>query len=196
MTAAIPPVIRVDAAGYGHVLAAWRGQTQIFQATRVARPPAPLPPALARCFTDGVYALVELDRSQRVYRFFETQGLRAPYGRDHPSFVRMLVQQRHPSRPDGLWWTPRRPALEIDNLAVASLHRGDERRALAVSREWGRFDYCVEALIAPGMQVYVGRTAPQQESAMYGGQHYAGGAIQFRLQSPLHVVVVRTYPIR
>lgn len=45
-------------------------------------------------------------------------------------------------------------------------------------------DYYLEADLPIGSLVYVGRAAPQQERALYGGKRYGGGGFQFRLTSP------------
>ena len=109
------------------------------------------------------------------------RNLAAPFGKDHPSFVRGLVASRNPGKPDGLWWTPARPSLAVENMGLSSMHRNEPRSGAAVTLEWNRMDYWIEAELRPGAFIYVGRTAPQQEAAAYGGRKYGGGSFQFRL---------------
>jgi hypothetical protein len=45
-------------------------------------------------------------------------------------------------------------------------------------------DTWIEAELAAGSLVYVGRAAPQQETAAYGGGKLGGGDFQFRLTQP------------
>jgi hypothetical protein len=47
-----------------------------------------------------------------------------------------------------------------------------------------RSDYYLESELPVGAFVYVGRAAPQQESALYGGKKYGGRGTQFRLTEP------------
>jgi hypothetical protein len=71
--------------------------------------------------------------------------------------------------------------MAIDNLGLPSLHRSEHRDRAAIKLEWNRIDYYLEGELPAGALVYVGRAAPQQESALYGDQKYGGGRIQFRL---------------
>ena len=61
------------------------------------------------------------------------------------------------------------------------MHRSEHRDSAAIKLEWNRIDYYLQSDLPLGALVYVGRAAPQQESALYGGKKYGGGAIQFRL---------------
>jgi hypothetical protein len=180
--------------GYGDALAAWKGQKEI------QRPVAgvtlgPLPAAMASAFVDETYVLVKLRRYVTVYRGYETANLKAPLGVDHPSFYLGLLSSRFPGKPDGMWWSPARPSLSIDNLGLSSLHRADDRDRLAIKLEWNRLDFYIEGRLAPGTLVYAGRTAPQQDVAAYGGNRYGGAAMQFRLTAPSAQVVqhITTY---
>jgi hypothetical protein len=169
---------------YGTPLVAWKGQTEFFRA--VAAPPQPgaLPPDLAGTFVDTVYILLRTARTVRVYRGFETLGLKAPFGVDHPSFIQGLLSHRNPGKPDGLWWTPARPSMAIDNMRMSDMHRAEHRDGAAIKLEWNRIDFYLEGDLPAGVLVYVGRAAPQQESVAYGGKAYGGGAFQFRLTAP------------
>jgi len=168
---------------YGMPLIGWRGQVSFYKA-----PTAPLIPGslgdLAKTFVEETYFLLRTQRIVTVYRGFETKGLQAPFGMDHPSFVRGLVSQRKPGTPDGWWWSSTRPSKSIDSLGLSDMHRSEDRDNPAVLLEWNRLDYYLEADLPVGSLVYVGRAAPQQESALYGGKRYGGGGIQFRLTVP------------
>lgn len=169
---------------YGAPLIGWRGQTEIYRApTAISSPlvPGPLSPDSARTFVEESYVLLKTTRTVTLYRGYETKGLQAPFGMDHPSFFKNLVSQRHPGTPDGRWWSPGRPSKSIDNLGLSEMHRAEDRDNPAVLTEWNRLDYYLEAELPTGSLVYVGRAAPQQEGALYGGKKYAGGGFQFGL---------------
>ena len=169
---------------YGTPLIGWKGQTEFHRApSPPASPPTPGPLSmdLAKTFVEETYFLVRTTRTVTLYRGFETKGLQAPFGMDHPSFYKNLISQRRPGTPDGRWWSPGRPSKSIDNLGLSEMHRAEDRDNSAVLTEWNRLDYYLEADLPTGSLVYVGRAAPQQESALYGGTKYAGGGFQFRL---------------
>ena len=169
---------------YGTPLAAWKGQTEFFRAKASPPHPGALPADLAGTFVETVYVLLRTTRTVRVYRGFESQGLRAPYGMDHPSFIQGLLSQRNPGKPDGLWWTPARPSMSIDKMRMPDIHRAEHRDGAAIKLEWNRIDFYLEGLLPAGILVYVGRAARQQESAAYGSKTYGGGSFQFRLTAP------------
>jgi hypothetical protein len=169
---------------YGKPIAVWKGRTEILRTSAVLTHLGPLTPDLAFTFIEETYALVKLQGAISVYRGYETAGLTAPYGMDHPSFIHGLVAGRRPGTPDGLWWSPARPSKSIDNLGLSAMHRAEDRANSAVKLEWNRLDYYLEGELPLGAMVYVGRAAPQQDSALYGGQSYGGGAFQFRLTEP------------
>ena len=177
---------------YGKPLAAWKGQTEFFQDPAAPKAPGALSPSLAATFVEQAYVLLKLRRAVRVYRGYESAGLRAPYGVDHPSFYQGLVSQRRPGTPDGLWWSPSRPSLSIDHLGLGSIHRADDRARTAIKLEWNRLDHYIEAVLPPDTLVYAGRVAPQQESPAYGGKRYGGSAMQFRLMA-LPTQIIKTY---
>ena len=180
--------------GYGSALIAWKGQQEFFRGGTPGAVGTPLTLDLALTFVEQVYVLVRTSRKISIYRGYETAGLDAPYGRDHPSYWRNLLTQRRPGRPDGLWWTPSRPSMEIDNLKLAGMHRAEHRNNAAIKLEWNRLDYYLESELPIGSLVYVGRAAPQQESAAYGGKRLGGGGFQFRLiQSPESLPWVKRY---
>jgi hypothetical protein len=169
---------------YGSPLVGWKGQTEIYRnPSRPVSPPGmgPLSPDLARTFVEETYVALKTTRTVTLYRGYETKGLQAPFGMDHPSFYQSLVSQRHPGTPDGRWWSPGRPSKSVDNLGLSDMHRAEDRDNPAVLKEWNRLDYYLEADLPSGSLVYVGRAAPQQESALYGGNKYGGGGFQFRL---------------
>ena len=175
--------------GYGTPLAGWKGQQQFFNAPPDATYLTPLAPELSQTFVEWSYILLRTKRIIPVYRGYETTGLEAPYGKDHPSFLRGLVGQRKPGQPDGLWWTPARPSMEIDHLKLAAMHREQPRNDAAIKKEWNRLDFYLEGDLPIGSLVYVGRAAPQQEADAYGGRRYGGGGYQFRLtDSPERVL--------
>ena len=169
---------------YGKPLIAWKGSIEFYRNAGAPSAPGSLASNLALTFVEQVYVLLQTKRSIRVYRGYETAGLKAPFGLDHQSFIRGLVASRHPGTPDGLWWTPARPTLAIDNLRLSDIHRSEPRRNSAVTLEWNRIDYYLESELPIGALVYVGRASAQQESAIYGGRRYEGGAFQFRLTAP------------
>lgn len=69
-------------------------------------------------------------------------------------------------------------------MRLSDRHRGEDRDSSAITRQWNRLDYFLEAELRIGSMVYVGRAAPQRESKLYGSERYGGGAIQFRLPNP------------
>jgi hypothetical protein len=162
---------------------------------------APLPVRDADAFLHSMYALVRTAREITIYRMSETQGLEAPYGKDHPSYYRGLVQKRTPSKMWGRWWTPTRPGLLIDNVGVATDLRTDTRQSNAVKREWGRFDLCVQARLPIDTSIHVGRVAPQTENRAFQTDNgrtirYSGGGMQFLLPSPSVVVPENFYEVK
>jgi hypothetical protein len=173
------------AEGYGTPLGVWQGTRQYYPAEPQVGPPA-LAMEHALTFVESFYILCSTKCAMRIYRGYETAKLDAPYGKDHPSFIRNLVQQRRPGRPDGWWWTPARPSLSVDNLGYSAMHRADDRRGSAVLKEWNRLDFYVEAILPLGSLIYVGRAAPQQEQAAYGGERLGGRGYQFRLTDAAH----------
>jgi hypothetical protein len=167
--------------GYGAPLVGWKGQTEFFRNAGAPAIPGALGANLASTFVEGVYVLLKTQRAVRLYRGFETAGLKAPFGMDHPSFVQGLLAQRKPGTPDGLWWSPARPSMAIDNLKLPDMQRAEHRDSAAVKLEWNRIDFYLEGELPVGSLVYVGRAAAQQESALYGGRKYGGGGMQVRL---------------
>jgi hypothetical protein len=167
---------------YGQPLVGWKGQIQFFKNTTApANPLGPLDAKFADTFVEQVFFLLATRRSVTLYRGFETAGLQAPFGKDHPSFIYNVLASRKPGKPDGQWWTPRRPSASIDNLRLSDLHRGEDRDSSSITLQWNRLDYYLEGELRVGSLVYVGRAAPQQETELYGGDRYGGGSIQFRL---------------
>lgn len=169
---------------YGEPLVGWKRQTEFFRNAGAPAEPGVLRPDLASTFVEDTYILLRTRRVVRAYRGFEIAGLKAPFGMDHPSFIRGLLAQRRPGTPDGLWWTPARPSMAIDNMGLPDMHRSEYRDSAAMKLEWNRVDYFLESELPVGTLVYVGRAAPQQETELYGGKKYGGGGIQFRLTSP------------
>jgi hypothetical protein len=170
--------------GYGTALLGWKVQQEFFKDSAIKGVAGlPLTQDLAMTFVEQVYVLVRTTRKISIYRGYETVGLDAPFGKDHPSYIRGLVSQRRPGKPDGLWWTPSRPSMEIDGLRLPEQHRAEHRANSAIKLEWNRLDYYLESELPIGSSIYVGRAAPQQESAAYGGKSLGGGGFQFRLTS-------------
>ena len=168
---------------YGTPLVGWNGQAAIYRAPNAPPNLQSLASELFLTFVESTYFLIKTRRAIRIYRGYETEGLTAPYGQDHPSYIQGLVASRNPGRPDGKWWTPARPSAEIDNLRLSELQRTDARVGAAIKLEWNRLDFFIESELPIGSLVYAGRTAPQQESKIYGGKKLGGGAMQFRLIS-------------
>jgi hypothetical protein len=184
--------------GYGTALIGWNGRQEFFKSSAPNTSGAPLSMDLAMTFVERVYILVRTTRKIGIYRGYETPGLDAPFGMDHPSYIRGLVNQRKPGRPDGLWWTPSRPSMEIDDLRLPAMHRVEHRDNAAIKLEWNRLDFWIESELPIGALVYVGRAAPQQESAAYGGRRLGGGGFQFRLTEPPERALpwMKRYPVR
>jgi hypothetical protein len=166
---------------YGAPLVGWKEQTEFFRANKAPAHPGALAVTLTGTFIQHTYFLVRTTRPVTVYRGYEAEGVNAPFGIDHPSFFRGLVSSRNPGKPDGMWWTPARPTLAIENLHLSAMHRAAPRAGAAVTKEWNRLDYWIEAELPLGALVYIGRASPQQEKAAYGGGKYGGGDFQFRL---------------
>lgn len=183
--------------GYGSALIAWKGQQEFFRSRAPGTVGTPLASDLALTFVEQVYVLLRTGRKISIYRGYETAGLDAPFGKDHPSYMRNLLAQRRPGRPDGLWWTPSRPSMEIDDLKLSGMHRAEHRSNSAIKLEWNRLDYYLESELPLSSLVYVGRAAPQQESAAYGGKRLGGGGFQFRLtQAPETLPWMKRYRVQ
>ena len=71
--------------------------------------------------------------------------------------------------------------MEIDDLKLPAAQREQHRADAAIKLEWNRLDFYLESELPMGSLIYVGRAAPQQETAAYGGKRYGGGGYQFRL---------------
>lgn len=171
--------------GYGTPMAGWKGQQQFFKGPQDTNGLAALTQDLAHVFVEETYILLRTRRQILIYRGYETAGLEAPFGKDHPSYFRNLLSQRRPGTPDGLWWTPARPSMAIDDLRLPSIDREQHRDGSAIKLEWNRLDFYLESELPIGTLIYVGRAAPQQEIAAYGGKRLGGGGHQFRLtESP------------
>jgi hypothetical protein len=180
--------------GYGSALIAWKGQQEFFRSKAPGTVGIALTADLASTFIEQVYVLLRTIRKISIYRGYETSGLHAPFGKDHPSYVRNLLTERKPGKPDGLWWTPSRPSMEIDDLKLSDMHRAEHRSNSAIKLEWNRLDYYLESELPVGSLIYVGRAAPQQESAAYGASRYGGGGFQFRLtQAPQTLPWMKRY---
>ena len=133
---------------YGTPLIGWKGQLEFHRAPSAPvslLAPGPISPDLVRTFVEESYFLLKTTRTVTLYRWYETKGLQAPFGMDHPSFYRNLISQRHPGTPDGRWWSPGRPSKSIDNLGLSEMHRAEDRDNPAVLTEWNRLDYYLEA---------------------------------------------------
>ena len=74
--------------GYGNIAGRLNGPAEFLKTPGAALRPGALARNLASTFKEKVYILVKLQRAVRVYRGFETAGLQAPFGRDHPSFIK------------------------------------------------------------------------------------------------------------
>jgi hypothetical protein len=160
--------LNTDAAGYGHVTYLAKGSIQIDASGRPSAGPAapaafPLLKAeIANSFLGGLYSLVWTTRPITLYRF---------YGATSSAAASLL----------GAFWTPTRPSLRIDRLGYESFH--DTSRAnLSLQRSWNPMTNVVEADLAPGAHIYIGRVAPQSEP----GVRFAGGSIQFFVPSLDH----------
>jgi hypothetical protein len=161
-----------DAAGYGLVISLAKGQFRINAAgrpnsDRVMSHAAPLLKAeIAKSFLNDMYAFVRTTRQITLYRF---------YGESAQADAALL----------GAFWTPARPSLRVDRLGYESIH-DTLRSELSLKRAWNPMKHVVEADLASGAHIYIGRVAPQSEVAVRLG----GGAMQFfvpKLDHRLHL---------
>jgi len=156
-----------DAAGYGLVIfTAKSGTIDWTSKNWTAREPF-LDLAASDTFLESRYALVKTTRELTIYRF---------YGVSPMAEARML----------GAYWTPARPALRIDKLGYSTFH--DQSRAeLAIKRKWSPMSEIVDARLADGSWIFVGRAGLQVDQ----GVRLSGGAIQMILPGighELHLV--------
>jgi len=143
--------LQADARGYGLVLYVAQGSTGTV--------PHPQFSPYASTFLHGLYAFVRTHRPITVYRAF---------GHDPTASARMLAR----------FWSPARPSLAIDRLGYASAHNR-LREQQSVLRRWNPLSEVVEAELAAGTEIFLGRTGKQES----GGERYAGGDIQFFLNT-------------
>ena len=167
---------------YGMPLIGWKDAQVIFRGDGALPAIGALEPNHWSCFIQNTYFLLRVKRPVSVYRGYETAAVKAPYGVDHPSYYLNLVKNRNPATPDGRWWSPARPTLAIDNVGASSGERSSVRAGSAITKEWNRLDYWIEAELPVSAFVYVGRASAQQDKLAYGGTKYGGGDYQFRLR--------------
>jgi hypothetical protein len=159
-----------DARGYGRVAYAARGSRIVHAEHAGASPRLPRDPA---CFVGGLHALVETSRRVTLYRWYD----------EGPAAEARLL---------GPWWSTHRPSAEIDPTRLSELHK-TARSDLAIKRSWSQMQSVVEAELAPGARVFVGRIAPQAEES---GELLTGGYIQFfvPVQALGFLRLVRNHP--
>lgn len=154
------PQLQQDAQGYGRVLYVAQGPNLL---TSDPQYRAATPHAQFRTEPDNfihrLYAFVRTTRRITVYR---------AHGTDPTASARMLAR----------YWSPVRPALAIDRLGYASQHN-TLRRDQAVLRTWNPLSEVVEAELAAGSEIFIGRTAAKAGA----GESYRGGSIQFFLNT-------------
>lgn len=155
-----PKALLLDAGAYGRVLYVAQGSSLVFTdpAYTSAQPHAAFT-AEADSFLHGTYAFVRTDRRLTIYR---------AYGDERAASARMLSR----------YWSATRPSLAIDRLGYES-HHNRLRHDQAVLPSWNPLSQVVEAHLAAGAEVFVGRAAPQSGA----GDSYAGGAIQLFLNT-------------
>jgi hypothetical protein len=56
--------------------------------------------------------------------------------------------------------------MEIDDLRLPAMQREQHRADAGIKLEWNRLDFYLESELPPGSLIYVGRAAPQQETAV------------------------------
>jgi len=110
---------------YGVPLVGWKGQIEFLRSPGAPAQPGPLSARDASTFVEEVYILLRTQRVVQLYRGYETAGLKAPFGIDHPSFVQGLLAKRDPGTPDGQWWSPARPSMAIDNMRLPDADRSE-----------------------------------------------------------------------
>jgi hypothetical protein len=157
---AVAEMILADARGYGTVVAEYVNRAPI-HVERVAHPTAPLAVHLAATFVDSTYCHVISRAIPHLYRVWDTNETRTWKGPPHSGALLL----GKPGAP-GLWLSPMRPE-----------HLVDYRELTAIKHEWDRMDFVLDASLAPGASVYVGRTAPQTSH----GKVLHGGAMQLFL---------------
>jgi len=153
--------LKADASGYGLVrylaTGAARtnagGRSMSGDARQLLAPL--LEPKISRTFLHERYALLWTARPLTIYRF---------YGTDATATASIL----------GAYWPPARPSLRVDRLGYESAH-DTSHASMALKRSWNSMAGVVEASLAAGAHIDVGRVAPQSEM----GRQLGGGAIQF-----------------
>jgi hypothetical protein len=152
--------LQEDAQGYGRVLYVAQGPDLL---TTDPQYPATKPHAAFSTeqenFINRLYAFVRTERRITVYR---------AHGDERTASARMLAR----------YWSPIRPALAIDRLGYAS-HHNTLRHDQAVLRGWNPLSQVVEAELAAGSEIFIGRTAAKATHA----ESYRGGSIQFFLNT-------------
>jgi hypothetical protein len=156
-----------DASGYGLIAYVAEGRRIVSRGTSWTGAEPWLTAETAATFLGSLYAFVRTTREITIYRF---------HGMDPRTEARML----------GSWWSPRRPALAIDDLGYPSWHN-QSRSDAAVRKAWNPMSEVAEAQLENGSPVFVGRIAPVKD----GARRLAGGDIQFLLPGTGHPLCLR-----
>ncbi len=168
-----------DARGYGTVVGLYQGARVIHVEKVAARLRKPLGPRDASAFISQKYCHVVARQIPHLYRVYDTfeaekviihkniassaaQGLAVPAG------ARILGDPL--KNPEGVWLSPMRPT-----------HADDYRKVAAIKHVWNRGDLVLEASLAPGADLYVGRIGPQADALAGRQSLLPGGAIQIFL---------------
>jgi hypothetical protein len=152
--------LSADALGYGLVMYVAQGSRFLQRhPTYRAGEPHPQFASEAVNFVHSLYAFVRTQRPITIYR---------AYGHETRASARML----------GRYWSPARPSLAIDRLGYPSMHNRF-RQDQAVLREWNPMLDVVEAELAVGAEIFVGRTASKQSR----NERFGGGNLQFFLNT-------------
>lgn len=143
-----------DAALAGKVLYAQQGPTGIFSSRGCL--PA-LDTKYYPCFTNELFAYIQLDAPRRLYRFFG--GLAGK---------------------EGGWWTAHYPYQEIHG-GLPSWYAPWSREGLGVKQKWSTMADLVRAEWLVGSRLFYGRAAIQCDH----GKVLHGGYLQYFCQGPL-----------
>jgi len=153
-----------DAGGYGTVVAVYDSRAPI-HVGRVATSLRPLDSRDGAAFLNARYSQLIARYLPHLYRVWDTNESRTWKGTPPREGAFMLGKLGATQR--GLWASPLRPT-----------HLVDYRHFTAIKNEWNRADFVLDASLAPGACVFVGRAALQAEVVGRAMRQFGGGAIQ------------------
>lgn len=152
--------------GYGRLVAFYLGERTIAEGDDTTGT-RPLPASLAENYIRGLYAEVVSRPIAHLYRYYDTLPGESPDEiRRRPPMDGFAA--RRGAMLEGGWWSTRLPGIPQE-----------DRRMLAISHDFNRMDWIVDASLAEGTRVYVGRAASQSDAFRGPWARLAGGAIQF-----------------